>query len=356
MRRRRNKWRVSGPTKHGRKWRLQFARGSGEARQIRYETFDARADAEAAYDAAVDFAQGTTVRQAMEQFLAEKRARGLAESTLESYGERLLLLLGPVLSRPIRVVLTRAAALYECTWVGVGGRPRAADTHQHALMIGGLWARWCVARGLLKSDPFADVIPIGRRVVGADKPRLTVDESRQLEAWCLAHPEDQGAALTLGYLYLGSRAGELVRSEVRDLDDGGNLLWIRVTKTAAGRRRLAIPAALRELLLAMAAGRAPDAALFAREDGTRLSRDSARRHVVRVTAAAGVTVLPPQALRRTQATLATEAGETALAVARHLGHATGGAPAVTGRSYVGRDAAAGARGERALKLLQGGRP
>jgi len=350
--RRRNKWRISGPSKHGRKWRLQFARGSGDEREVRYETFDSRAEAEAALDAAVDFAQGTTVRQAMDQFLAEKRATGLADTTLKSYAERLQLLLGPVLARPIRAVLTRAASLYASTWERAGGRPRAADTHQHALMLGGLWARWCVKRGLLKTDPFADVLPVGRRVVGADKPRLTVDESRKLEAWCLAHPDDQGAVLTLGYLYLGSRASELVRSDVRDLDDAGNLLWIRVTKTAAGRRRLAIPPALRGLLLGLTTGRAADAPLFIREDGTRCSRDTARRHVLRVTAAAGVTALPPQALRRTQATLATEAGETALAVARHLGHATGEAPPVTGRSYVGRDAAAGARQERAVRLLR----
>ncbi|MFN2530924.1 MAG: amidohydrolase family protein, partial [Pyrinomonadaceae bacterium] len=36
------------------------------------------------------------------------------------------------------------------------------------------------------------------------------------------------------YLLLGPRASELVRRNVRDVDDGGRLLWIGATKTAAG--------------------------------------------------------------------------------------------------------------------------
>ena len=109
------------------------------------------------------------------------------------------------------------------------------------------------------------------------------------------------------------------------------------------------------MLLKLAAGRPPDAPLFVRPDGVRWSRYIARRRVREALEHAGVTVLPPQALRRTHATLATEAGESALAVARQLGHATGAAPAVTGRSYVGRDAAVAAQGDRALRVIQGGR-
>ncbi|HMG20187.1 MAG TPA: hypothetical protein VK607_02680, partial [Kofleriaceae bacterium] len=68
-----------------------------------------------------------------------------------------------------------------------------------------------------------------------------------------------------------------------------------------------------------------DAPLFVSEAsrrwpaGRRWSRYMAYNHVRRIADAAKVPVLPPQALRRTQATLAEDAGETALAVARHLG-------------------------------------
>lgn len=343
--------RVNGPYKHGRKWRVQFARGSGRTRTSRYETFDTRAAAEACVDAARNEAQGLTVKLAIEQFLAEKRAAGRAASTVETYEDRLLALLGPALSRPLRYVRTRGDELYRQVIVG-----RAADTHQHALELGRLWGKWCVKRKLLRENPFSDVEPIGRKVLGADKARLSVDESRVLEAWCLANPEDPAALLALGYLYLGVRVSELVKRKVRDLDDNGHLLWIGETKSAAGRRRLRIPEGLRAMLLALASGRPPDAWLIAHPDGSKWSRQLARRRVRSACAAAGVTELPPQALRRTQSTLATEAGETALAVARHLGHATGAAPEVTGRSYVGRDAAANARGERALRVIRGGKP
>lgn len=343
--------RVNGPYKHGRKWRVQFARGSGRTRTARYETFDTRAAAEACVDAARSEAQGLTVRAAVEQFLAEKRAAGRATSTVETYEDRLLALLGPALSRPLRYVRTRGQELYVQVTAG-----RSADTHQHALELGRLWGRWCVKRKLLKEDPFADVEPIGNKVLGADKSRLTVDESRTLAGWCLEHASDSGAVLTLGYLLLGSRASELTRRVVRDLDDDGRLLWIGATKSAAGRRRLVVPDVLRGLLLALVEGRGPDAPIFSHPDGSRWTRQLARRKVRACCVAAGVPELPPQALRRTQATLATEAGETALAVARHLGHATGAAPEVTGRSYVGRDAARDAVAVRALRVIRGGKP
>ena len=78
----------------------------------------------------------------------------------------------------------------------------------------------------------------------------------------------------------------------------------------------------------------------------------AYNHVRRIAADAKVPVLPPQALRRTQATLAEDAGETALAVVRHLGHATAAAPAVTHRSYVGRDTVRNAAVKRGLAALR----
>lgn len=345
--RRRSKWRVSGPYKHGRKWRLEFARGSGDAREVEYESFATQAAAEAALDGAKGIAQGQTVKSAVDQFIAEKRAAGRTESTIASYADRLGLLLRPVLSRPLQIVRTRGDELYRTATVG-----RAVDTHQHALEVGRMWGKWCVKRKLLRANPFADVESLGRRVLGADKIRLTVDESRVLEAWCLEHPADPACIITLAYLYLGSRASELTKRDVRDLDDNGRLLWIRVTKSKAGRRRLRIPPELTAMLLALVAGRKSDAPLFAHPDGSRWTRHLARRQVLRTCKAAGVPEVSPQALRRTQATLATEAGETALAVARHLGHATGAAPSVTGRSYVSPEASIDAKIEQGLQTLQ----
>ena len=341
--------RVNGPYKHGRKYRVYFVTGSGRDRTTTYEVFATRAAAQACYDGAVDEAQGVTVSAAVKAYIDVKRAQGRAPLTIVAYEGRLNALLADYLHRPVRSVLHRGAELYSAVLAG-----RSADGHQNILTAGRLWAKWCVKQKWLKANPFADVDPVGQRVHGADKARLTVDESRKLEAWCIAHASDQGAVLTLGYLYLGPRNTELARDRVvRDLDDGGRLLVIGKTKSKAGRRTLRIPEILGDMLRAQVDGKPGDVPIFTDSLGQRMGPDCARKHVRRVCKLAGVTVLPPQALRRTQASLATEAGETALAVARHLGHA---GTQVAAQSYIERDAAAASQGERALKLIRGGRP
>jgi integrase len=341
--------RIYGPYEHGQRYRVHIVTGRGGARKTRYRTFATRALADAYVAGAQTQAQGITVSAAINAFLDAKRVQGRAELTITTYRQRLETLLAMFLHRPLRAVAQRGAELYAATI------PRhSADYHQNMLAVGRIWAKWCIKRRWLRASPFADVEPVGQRVLGADKARLTVDESRRLEAWCLAR-RDQDAALTLGYLYLGPRCSELAQRSVRDLDDGGSLLWIGKTKSAAGRRKLRVPPELGELLLELCAGRAADAPIFVDANGNRMNRNVARKRVRWVCDMAGVPVLPPQALRRTQASLATEAGETALAVARHLGHSTGAAPKVTTQAYIERDAAVAAQGERAFRVIRGGR-
>lgn len=362
--------RIHGPYKHGARWRVVLVGADGSRRR---RSFATRAAADAYLEVARGETQsGRTVSAAIDAFLEHKRAKGLAPATLESYEDRLAVLLGNVGARPVRYLLGRAAELYTAAQAG-----RAADTHRNALVIGRQLGRWLVKHRWLRSDPFAEVEPVGRRVLGADKLRHTVDESRRLQAKC--HElggRDPGAVITLGYLLLGERASELVGCDVRDLDDGGRLLWIRGTKTATARRRLLVPEELGRLLLELAAsrpvntagtslvvpgGRASDEPLFLSEAsrrwpaGRRWTRHMAYQHVRRLCRLAGVPELGPQGLRRTQATLATDAGATGLMVAEHLGHATGAAPAVTHRAYVGRDAARTAAVERGMRVLQGER-
>ena len=347
--------RIHGPYKHGTRWRVILVRADGQRRR---RTFETRAAAETYIEAARGEAQsGRTVSAAIEAFLAAKRTKGLAPATLESYEDRLAALLDDVGGRPARYLVGRGGELYAAAQA-----KRRADTHRGALVVGKMFGAWLVKSRWLRANPFADVEPVGRRTVGADKPRLTVDESRRLQAKC--HElggRDPGAVITLGYLLLGERATELVSCDVRHLDDGGALLWVPGTKSAAARRRLIVPHELRPLLLALAVGRPSDEPLFLSEAsrrwpaGRRWSRHMAYNHARRVCGAAGVPELGPQGLRRTQATLATEAGETGLAVARHLGQATGKAPAVTHRAYVGREAARDAAVERGLVVLRGGR-
>jgi integrase len=343
--------RAHGPYQHGNKWRVHFVLGSGRNRTTTYEVFASRAEAQKCYDDATDEAQGVTVSAAIKAFLDVKRAHGRAELTVVAYDSRLRMLLHGYLHRRVGSVARRGAELYASALAG-----RSADGHQNLLAAGRRWGKWCVRQRLLKQNPFTDVDPIGKRVHGADKAQLGVDESRKLEAWCLAHPDDIAAVLTLGYLYLGTRNTELARRNIGDLDDDGSILHIRKSKTRAGQRKLRIPPALGDMLRALCAGRAGDAPIFRGPRGGKLTGNAARIHVLRVCTAAGVTPLPPQALRRTQSSIAIAAGETSLAVARHLGQATGAAPKVTSESYIDRDVAAAAQGERALRVIRGGRP
>jgi len=358
MRRRSEGPRINGPYEHGDKWRFQIVtRAAGGGRKAVYRSFATREQAEAWAVGARDQAQGVTVSVAVEAFLAAKALKGRPADTVLTYRHMLATIVGHVMQRPVRYLLGRGAELYEHAQVYPrghrrAGQPRAAASHHNALERARDFCRFCVKQRWLRVNPFADVEKAGQRVHGADKARLTVDESRRLDAWCRARGGNKYAVLTLAYLLLGTRASELCKRNVRDLDDGGRLLWIGKTKTAAGRRRLAIPAELAELLRGITAGAKPDAPIFTDYHDRRLTRQMARHRVMEVCHAAGVSVVPPQALRRTQATLATEAGATALMVADHLGQTS---PAIAERAYIEPSAVSDARNERAFQVIQGGR-
>jgi integrase len=53
---------------------------------------------------------------------------------------------------------------------------------------------------------------------------------------------------------MGMRAGEILHCVARDVDDGGRLLWIPVSKTRSGKRVLEIPSVLRRHLLRLSKG------------------------------------------------------------------------------------------------------
>ena len=348
MRRSSNEWRAYGPYEHGQKWRIAFVRGSGEARKTRYETFDTREQAERGISEARDEAQGITVKQAVEKFLAYKRSKALATATIDNYEFRLkrLLNLAKNGERPLRFVKNRGKELYLQSVRGAG------DTHINGLNVGRMWGTWLVKNRLLKANPFEDVEQVGRKRHGSTKSRLTVDESRRLETYCFAHQTEQDAVLTYGYLMLGKRASELVSITPRDLDDDGWLLRIRKAKTEASVGSVPVPPELREMLVELAEGKPADEALFRNLEGDPMSRYVARDRVKATCKAAGVTVLPPQALRRTFTDNANRQGVALKTIAEMTGHTSEN---VTKRSYMDKAVADGAAVERNLRVIAGGK-
>jgi integrase len=329
--------RIYGPYKHRERWRVVIRVGG----TTRYKSFDVLAHAEAYIAGARDEAQGITIGNAVTALLDEMRAAGLAASTIVTAEFRLDHILGPHKQRPIRWLAHRGAEVYRAACVD-----RSADTHHAELALAARACEIAVKRRWLRVNPFEEIESVGRKQHGRNKQRLRVDESRKLWDWCLANADQPRAVLTLGYLVLGARASELIKRNVRDLDDGGALLWIEDAKTPTGNRQLSVPDPLRSMLLELAAGKPPEARLFG------WSRFAARHHVRAVCKAAGVPVLPPQALRRTHSDLATDAGVNGEAVARHLGHTSS---AVTDRSYRDRQVTQDAKQARAFRVIAGGK-
>jgi integrase len=286
------------------------------------------------------------VKQAVEALLGQMREAGNAEGTIETAEFRLWHFFGLPRNaeRPLRWIARRGDELYAAARVD-----RSADTHQAELALAKQLGELCVKRRWLRQNPFATVEPIGRKKHGSTKSRLSVDESRKLRDYCHSIG-DQHAVITLAYLLLGSRASEIVRRDVRDLDDNGRLLVIRRAKTPTGNRRLVIPEELRLPLLELARNKLPGAPLFTKEDGDKATRYWAYHHVKRMCREAKVSEVSPQGLRRTSSDLATDAGMAGPEIARHLGQVS---TVVTDRSYRDRNVVAAAKMERTLQALQG---
>ncbi len=156
---------------------------------------------------------------------------------------------------------------------------------------------------------------------GLAKPQTCKVQLQALLAFfasCLEFDEkgDKMALASVVPLYLGLRASEVLKRQVRDVDAGGSLLWIDGGKTKNARRHLKIEArALQERLLVLTQGRHPC----------------------------------PHSFRGLWATLSVESRAASSAVAASLGH---GSFAMTARHYAQPEAVANARSARVVDMLQ----
>ncbi len=121
-------------------------------------------------------------------------------------------------------------------------------------------------------------------------------------------------------LTMGLRACEILKRQVRDLDDGCGILWIDQGKTHNARRHLRIPEFLRPLLQELIKGKGPESFLFPSE----LSGQSVRRQrlwavVQDICKEAGVTRVCVHSLSGLYATLDVESGALFETVAASLG-------------------------------------
>ena len=290
------------------------------------------------------------LRTDLEKALLERGDRPVSEALAE-YRDFLLRVRGAVTARHITraierflggnrslgsVTPARAAAMYEAETRRVidgKGRPVATDSHRTVLSQCKRFYAWAVEQGYTPHNPFAGVKPIGKPKVG--KTQLRIDEARRFVSLAVEKAQQGNTAATaaLMALMLGMRASEVLGRIVRDLDDGGRVLWITRGKTDNARRRLEVPEVLRPLLLRMTDGKSPEALLFGPSPsghGRPLTDAWLWGHVQKLCDEAGVPRVSTHSLRGLHSTLALEAGATASAVAAALGH---GSFQITAKHY-----------------------
>lgn len=339
---------VYGPYPHGNRFRIIVfdERGASEAESFATET-EANKH-KAAQLRALSEETGTTVSAALDEYELYQRRKGNKPRTIDTTMHRLKSFFGELLELPVASITTaQCSRAYESLRAKV-----AVDTHRNTLNQARTFFRW----RKVKRNPLLDVAGEGKRRKG--KPQLRLDESRTWSARAieLGAAGDVRATAAATALLLGLRASEVVDRQVRDLDDGGRLLWIPDAKTEAGRRTLEVPEVLQPLLLELAKDKLPEATLFegelvARGKKRRISRHMVLDAVQRICGEVGVPVVCAHAMRGLHSTLAIEAGATGHLVAAALGHTS--FEAVTEQHYVDRERGEQAKQKRAaMKLVK----
>lgn len=323
------KERVNGPYRHRNKWRVIYVSAAGTQDA---HSFATQGEAERAAEAMRAELRVTalTVGEALEMYESYLARRGNKSGSIATTLHRLrsMLPLDDEVSG-----YTRKSA--ELRYAQLAGSGVSVDTHRNTLNQCRTFWRWLEREGHVRGNPWLDVEPVGRRRRG--KEQLTIDEARRLVSYSVDR-RDVGSTACLMALACGLRAGEICALRRRDIDDGGRVLWVRGTKTASARRRVAIPGPVGEGL------------------GERLPV-GVSRHVLldaaqRTMREAGVTVVTLHGLRGTHATLAASVGQTPLAVAQALGHAGTG---VTERHYIKPGTVDAVRQETVLRVIAGGK-
>lgn len=303
--------RAYGPYPHRKKFRVVVVGADGVRATA---TFKSEALAKQRVAEVNAEAIGRTVSDAIEAFLAASTAKTRSKKTIKyrlrgitGDRDRLLRKLTPTVARE----------LFEARAPAVSG-----DTQFHELASARAFAEWCISKGWIAVNPFTGIKPTKPRKRG--KPQLRIDEARKLVDVCLAERSAVATAVALSLL-CGMRASSVTNRAVRDLDDGGRVLWIENDKTNAGDRRLEVPEVLRPRLLAYTNGRVGEARLFGDID-----RHDLRYAARRLCKLAGIKVVSPHSLRGTHASLARPVVPVEH-VARVLGHS---GPAITRRNYI----------------------
>jgi len=328
--------RIDGPYKHGRRYRLRIREDGVQ----RMESFDNEASAIARQkklQRAASASAAVRVTEALDAYKAYLVAKGNKARSNEVTLQRLNVMFREVLTDPLASLSEASQKLAESLdrYRTDQGKPFLVDSKRNVVNQGRTFLKWCIGKGVLKSNPLIGVQIIGKRHRG--KPQLTADESVRFLAKTLELANQalagghtgrrmnnmnqlEGSIAAACCLWLGPRASEVSDRVIRDLDCRGSVLIIPESKTDAGVRRLDVPVQLQPYLQLLAEGRSYNDKLF----GPLANRGAVYRWVHRICKLSKVPVVPPHGLRGTHGTLAREGGSTVAAVSQALGHASTG--------------------------------
>lgn len=340
--------RVLGPYRNADKWRLVLLDGPSR-KALLAETYEAALALRAELSGALKQGPVRSISDALAEYMEGLGARGVGRDTLDKV-QRMLRSFLP-LEEPLAAIdPERALRMYlaETKRLKSDGKPIANDSHHLLLRRLKHFYKWAVAARYIPSSPFAEVRPIGRPRRG--KPQLRIDEARRFVSAALikARALDVGATAALLQIFLGLRPTEAMVRVVRDLDDGGRVLWIPSGKTQGARRRLQVPETLREVLLLHASGKDPESPLLGPPGEPLHTRDALRHRLKQLCDQLGLPRVCPHSLRGLNATLALDAGATPHHVAAALGHASF---VTTARHYADVSSVANAGLRRVADLL-----
>lgn len=349
--------RVLGPYPERKRWRLIiFEGGTRKAMYLASQEEALRLKSELSAQLKQS-GEGRRLSTLVDAWTDERLRVGTCKpETAREQDVRLRAFLGDHLEKDVSALSAKvAAAVYqqavEAPSPKTGAQLRAA-THRFYLKLAQSFFDWAVEEEHVRSNPFADVKPVGK--VNAGKPQLRLDEARRFIDVGLRLFDDSKQPLAVGAvmaLMMGLRTGEVIDREVRDVEDGARFLCIAHGKTHNAARRPEVPLVLRPYLMAMLAGKSPNEPLFGMgSTGKPLKRQALHGMVRRICKLANVPVVCTHSLRGLFATLGVQSGAVTHAVAATLGHGTF---AVTQKHYAQPDAVTNAQTARVSALLAG---
>ncbi len=311
---------------------------------------------------------GRTVGEALEAWYKEKLDLGILRPTTRQGQEpRIRLVLSEDLDADLSsLTAARAQAIYRRLVeqpTKKTGRPRTAASHRYYLKLCQGFSRFCVKKGWLKENPFADIRPVGRPNRG--KPQLHSQEvSRYIAAGLsrfAAHSDPLALAAAMLPVF-GMRAGEALSRRVRDIDRGR--VWrLHIDRGLEGLkgsadplkndnacRVLDVPPLFIPHLTRLMAGRDPAEYLFgsSRDSGKRKSNSVLYHAVTRLCQEAGVPRVCPHSMRGYYASAGVRSGALPHVVAADMGHSSF---AITAKHYARPEAIAEAHNARVMEVL-----